>query len=388
MEFPKLNGGSAGSVFEGIKEKLGFGDEPVHDGYYGAENDGAFDDYSDDYAGAQDGMYAGDAYDGSYPDSYSEEYPDSYASHDNYASGASNYSGYTGAGASEGYAGRDSYSDNSYGNSAYSDSRQGGASRVSDTVRDSSRKVRAPKLISLDDVRARTQVPERLSRNPLPERKVTKPSSVVANWGSRLAGPGGTSNEEQRSVGLKSLFNSTTGSAAEEAQVARETFAPGDAAGNAGLGAGHGEPVYADGAYGAPATSGTSPYVEPYGAAPTHVDASDAYDPYDAYENDGLGFANGTNQSFVPKRQLSVVAPMSYAEVEAIPRALKAGDVVVLVLTRTPDALSKRVLDFSFGAASALDASVDTLSNKVFSIARDHGLTPSERTELRNLGVL
>ena len=83
-----------------------------------------------------------------------------------------------------------------------------------------------------------------------------------------------------------------------------------------------------------------------------------------------------------------MLKPATYGEVERIAKALKAGDVVVLALRNTPDALAKRILDFSFGVSSALDASVDCVADKVFVIARGSGLTETERASLRNQGVL
>ena len=43
-------------------------------------------------------------------------------------------------------------------------------------------------------------------------------------------------------------------------------------------------------------------------------------------------------------------------------KILKAGDVVVLALRNTPDQLAKRILDFSFGVSSALDARVEAVA--------------------------
>ena len=89
-----------------------------------------------------------------------------------------------------------------------------------------------------------------------------------------------------------------------------------------------------------------------------------------------------------PSRSVTVLKPASYAEVERIAKALKAGDVVVLALRNTPDNLSKRILDFSFGVSSALDASVDCVADKVFVISRGAALTDAERMSLRGQGVL
>lgn len=109
--------------------------------------------------------------------------------------------------------------------------------------------------------------------------------------------------------------------------------------------------------------------------------ATASFDPYEALT--GAGSAKHD-----PSRSLTVLKPANYGEVERIAKALKAGDVVVLALRNTPDALAKRILDFSFGVSSALDASVDCVADKVFVIARGSGLTETERASLRNQGVL
>ena len=83
-----------------------------------------------------------------------------------------------------------------------------------------------------------------------------------------------------------------------------------------------------------------------------------------------------------------MLKPASYGEVERIAKALKAGDAVVLALRNTPDSLAKRILDFSFGVSSALDASVDCVADKVFVVTRGAALSDAEKTGLRNQGVL
>jgi cell division inhibitor SepF len=83
-----------------------------------------------------------------------------------------------------------------------------------------------------------------------------------------------------------------------------------------------------------------------------------------------------------------VILPASYGDVESVAHALKAGDVVVLGLKQTPGDLAKRVLDFSFGVASALDASVDCVADKVFVVCRGNGLSDGERLSLKSQGIL
>ena len=88
------------------------------------------------------------------------------------------------------------------------------------------------------------------------------------------------------------------------------------------------------------------------------------------------------------RRSLSVLRPTSYSDVENVARSLKAGDVVVLVMRATPADLMQRMLDFAFGAASALDASVECPAERVFAIARGQALTEEEKKSLRSQGVL
>ncbi|MEG0016809.1 MAG: cell division protein SepF, partial [Gordonibacter sp.] len=109
--------------------------------------------------------------------------------------------------------------------------------------------------------------------------------------------------------------------------------------------------------------------------------AASAFDPYEAYAGSG-------SAAHSPSRSLSVLKPASYGEVEHVAKILKAGDAAVLSLRNTPDQLSKRILDFSFGVSSALDASVECIADKVFAITRGAALNDAERQALRNQGVL
>ena len=87
-------------------------------------------------------------------------------------------------------------------------------------------------------------------------------------------------------------------------------------------------------------------------------------------------------------RILTVISPESYAEAERIAKILKSGDVAVLSLRKTPDALGKRILDFSFGVACAFDARVECVSGHVYAITRGVGLTEGERGRLRDQGLM
>jgi len=67
---------------------------------------------------------------------------------------------------------------------------------------------------------------------------------------------------------------------------------------------------------------------------------------------------------------------------------LKKGDAVVLSLKMAPSAISTRVLDFAFGVASALDANVECVGEKVFFVVRGKGISDGEREKLRLQGVV
>ena len=95
-----------------------------------------------------------------------------------------------------------------------------------------------------------------------------------------------------------------------------------------------------------------------------------------------------TDSTHAATRGLAVIRPVTYSDAERVGRSLKAGDVVVLAMRSTPDDLMQRILDFSFGAASALDASVECPGERVFAIACGRGLAEDEIRNLRNQGVL
>lgn len=188
----------------------------------------------------------------------------------------------------------------------------------------------SPDLVTINDVKARTPLPDTVVRDPAPVDADTRTTyrsrnrELIGNSGPAQSSPAynaamSARGGQSRSEGLDSLFEPTSG--------------------------------------------------------------SNAYDPYEAY-------SGASTASYRSTRGLTVVRPTSYNDVERVSRALKAGDVVVLAMAATPDDLSKRVLDFSFGVASALDASVECPSAKVFAIARGTGLSEDEKRNLRSQGVL
>ncbi len=292
-------------MFDGLKSKLGFAEaegEVVEDQY--------FDDASDDY---------GEGYD------EFEEYGPSYQADDGYRDRSSVRESY------------DRYANPSI-RPAHAASRRESSS---------------PRLVSIEDVRARTQIPESLKRDPLPPRHVSSASSSRYQSERTMVDPAtsahaGTPNARaQASSALTPSSAASSASAQERSESLNSLFSP---------------------------TTDSA-------ASTSRASDGRAYDPYDAYSGSVTG-------KHTPTRSLTVIKPASYAEAERVAKALKAGDVVVLALRNTPDTLAKRILDFSFGASSALDASVECIADKVFAISRGAALSQAELTMLKNQGVL
>ena len=182
-----------------------------------------------------------------------------------------------------------------------------------------------PRLVSIDDVRARTAVPT-LPDDDAPATRRGSSSSFrtmvdsslppqMTPEGTAAASAAASAVHHARSEGLNSLFESTT-------------------------------------------------------------------PPADTRSTSSRG-SSASSSRFTPSRTLKVVAPGAYNDAEAVSTALKLGNAVVLNLAATPDALAKRILDFSFGVASALDANVECVGNKVFALTRIDELTEAERSYLR-----
>ena len=86
-------------------------------------------------------------------------------------------------------------------------------------------------------------------------------------------------------------------------------------------------------------------------------------------------------------RILTVIKPVSYNDAERVSRIIKTGDVAVISLRGTSEALGKRILDFSFGVACALEAQVELVSAQVYAICRGAELSESEKARLREQGL-
>ncbi|MDR1083171.1 MAG: cell division protein SepF [Coriobacteriales bacterium] len=82
-------------------------------------------------------------------------------------------------------------------------------------------------------------------------------------------------------------------------------------------------------------------------------------------------------------RRIEHIRPMSYGDAEQVALELKKGVVVVLDLRTTRPELAKRILDFSFGVASALEGQVDRHLDRVYAFSRNGPLTDEERAAIR-----
>ena len=74
-------------------------------------------------------------------------------------------------------------------------------------------------------------------------------------------------------------------------------------------------------------------------------------------ENRSIAFdprAGASAASYSAKRNLQVIKPNKYDDAEGVTRALRLGNVAILVLTNTSSDLTQRILDFAFGATSAV----------------------------------
>ena len=184
-----------------------------------------------------------------------------------------------------------------------------------------------PKLVTADDVRAHTQYTP--SEDAAFDSQATRPNRDFAVLRA----------EEQRSPGLSGLFVPSDGQA-EAADTG--AYVPADP-------------------FAAPQQA-----EEPVAAAP-------AFEPRVVQR---------------ATRVMTVIKPESYDEAERIVKILKAGDVAVLSLRNTDPDLGKRILDFSFGVACALDARVEYVSAQVYALSRGVGLTDGEFSRLQDQGLM
>ncbi|MDR0499766.1 MAG: cell division protein SepF [Coriobacteriales bacterium] len=126
---------------------------------------------------------------------------------------------------------------------------------------------------------------------------------------------------------------------------------------------------------------------EPYATSETQL-RGDTPEYYASRSGQVKARSTTGNLAKHPFRQLVVVRPNSYGEAEKISLALKENHAVAVDLRSTRPELGKRILDFTFGAASALGAQVDTPANRVYAITIGHALTDEEHELLVARGII
>lgn len=87
------------------------------------------------------------------------------------------------------------------------------------------------------------------------------------------------------------------------------------------------------------------------------------------------------------RRELKVVRPHAYKDVSDVAVFLRQGNAVVLDLRATDESLAKRLLDFSFGVAAALDAQVECPYEKVYALCKGQALSAIEKRSLYQQGI-
>ena len=155
-----------------------------------------------------------------------------------------------------------------------------------------------PKLVTSDDVRANIQYTPSEAPETADASQATRPNRDF----------GALREDSHRSPGVNSLFEPS--SAARPAASAPQA-----------------------------AASSTGAYAQTTGAIPAPASPS--------------GEGRVVQR---PARIVTIVKPESYDDAERIAKVLKSGDVAVVSLRNTPEALGKRILDFSFGVACAFEA--------------------------------
>lgn len=331
MDFPRPSK-SPSDLIGGLKDRFGFGNGQNRDGY--DDYDEYYDDYYDEYApeSGQDGYY--DDYAG-------EEYSNPYDRLEYTSRPTSRVASSRNRGASGDLSSHLVNADDVRATTHY---------RASEAA---SETAEMPALTESETAAFQPtegfDVPKRTYSDFSSPYRAGSSQSARASRTSATAGSTGVSSTG--SAGLDSLFEPTTGASSAAGSTATASSSR-----------------FADTSYtSAASTSATS--------------TTASSDPYAAYEG---------SSSFAPSttREISIVKPLSYDDASSVARSVRAGDIVVLSLRTTDDALSKRVLDFSFGVAAALGAQVDYVAEKTFVIIQGKELTLEERHRLQQQGIL
>lgn len=353
MDFPRPSK-SAGELFGDLKDKLGFGDGNQQGGRY--EQDPYYDEYAE-YAD-------GDGYGQGYDDAYYNEEPE-YTTRTR--------AGRTRSASSVRSASLVSSDDIRATTSAYgvSDVREGAASAYGERPSFTAAPAAGRAMVSAEEdeldgmdspatgysefVSPYKERMNAASSAPVSAAETAVYSPSYQESGLAPAAPSRSSQSQfSDSMNLDSLTQPRTSSPGLDS-----LFTPTDSP--AGASASAAEPAYSR-----------------LGQVSTDIAP---HDPYTAYENN-------TKYRRRSARALTVIKPASYNDVQNVASVLRDGDVAILVLRHTDPALAKRILDFSFGVASALNAQVDCPTEKVFILLQGNELSLDERHRLHQQGIL
>jgi cell division inhibitor SepF len=119
-----------------------------------------------------------------------------------------------------------------------------------------------------------------------------------------------------------------------------------------------------------------------YGGRPPRGEIINGINRFGQQRSQASGLAQGQVRRRVHRR-IEHIRPMTYADAEQVAQELKKGVLVVLDLRSTRPELAKRILDFSFGVASALEGQVDRHVDRVYIFACNGPLTDEERAAVR-----
>lgn len=132
-------------------------------------------------------------------------------------------------------------------------------------------------------------------------------------------------------------------------------------------------------------------YVPPAQAAPQYAPVAPAPAASTAAQADHAALYASDAVTQLPGaqvREIVVVNPGSFEDAEMISAGLRARKAVVVNVRQVPDFLSRRIMDFAFGAASASGATVGVIANKMYALTFNRALNEYEILSLRNRGAL
>ena len=201
---------------------------------------------------------------------------------------------------------------------------------------------------------------------------------------SGISGSGAGVSSGRSSAGLDSLFTPSDGVASGASAAGAAGSTEGTAVSASRFANVSGESVVSGSAFSAVSADHTSTATS--GVASASTEALSGVSAGSVGASGSVGSYGSS--SGLSSREITLLQPVSYDDVASVARSVKKGNIVVLSLRSTDSALSKRVLDFSFGVASALDARIDCVADKTFVMVQGKELSLEEHHRLQKQGIL